>query len=346
MPQASKPEEGREPSGVRRLNWGCGSHVRPGWINTDIKETPEVDLVADIRQGLSLDENSIDYAVSVHAFPELRYDEVMPALRELRRVLKPNGVLRLVLPDFQKAIDAYIRDDQGYFHLVGDDASTAGGRLITQILWYGYSRTLFTSDFIAELMTKAGFVDLALCRPHETTSKFNEIVQLDNREDESLYIEGTKAPAKRRRPSRLYNRWPSMTANLEVLDVAATPQREGPLKAAHLDGPVTGHRVEGHSLRIVGWVVGDESSAQEVEIVSDHAVVGRAPVDVPRPGVADQFAGVPGADQAGFDMMLAAKGKGVSELLVSAVLEDGTRAAVGTIRVEVTKHGMFSRLFQ
>lgn len=320
--------------------------MRPGWINTDIKKTPDVDLVADIRQGLPLKENSVDYAVSVHAFPELRYDEVIPALRELRRVLKPEGVLRLVLPDLQKAIAAYVTDDQEYFHLIGADASTPGGKLVTQILWYGYSRTLFTSDFIAELMTKAGYVDLALCKAHQTTSKFDEIVQLDNREDESLYIEGTKPPARRQRSGRGYNRWPSMTVTLEVLDVSATPQEDGLLKAAHLDGPVVGHRVEDYSLRIVGWVVGGDSPAKEVEIVSEHVVVGRAPVEVPRPGVADQFAGVPGADRAGFDMTLAAKGKGISELLVSAVLEDGTRAAVGTIRVNVTKHGMLSRIFR
>lgn len=331
-------------SELRRLNWGCGSHVRPGWINTDIKQAPEVDLVADIMKGLPLEDDSIDYAVSVHALPELRYDEVVPALQELKRVLKPGGVLRLVLPDLQKAIDAYVRGDTRYFHLVEDDAATLGGRLITQVLWYGYSRTLFTSDYTAELLTRAGYSDLALCQPHRTASPFAAIVELDNREGESLYIEATKPP-RSGSPGRGYTRRRSMKANLEVLDVSAATQGEGPLKAAYLDGPVAGYRTEGDSLRIVGWVVGDESPAREVEIVSDHAVVGRAPVDVPRPGVADQYAGLPGADAAGFDMTLAAKGKGVSDLLVAAVLEDGTRAALGTIRVDVTRQGVLGRLF-
>jgi Methyltransferase domain len=335
MPQVSE---------LRRLNWGCGSHVLPGWINADIKEAPEVDLVADIREGLPLAADSIEYAVSVHALPELRYDEVVPALRELRRVLKPGGVLRLVLPDLQKAIDAYVEGNSRYFHLVENDAATLGGRLITQILWHGYSRTLFTSDFTAELLTEAGYVDLALCQPHQTTSGVADIVALDNREEESLYIEGTK-PVGSEPLRRGYTRRPPMKANLEVLDVSTGVQGEGPLKAAHLDGPVAGFRTDGDTLRIVGWVVGDKSPAREVEIVSDHAVVGRAPVNVQRQGVADQFSGLPGADAAGFDMTLAAKGKGVSDLLVSAVLEDGTRAALGTIRVDVTRYGMLSRLF-
>jgi Methyltransferase domain len=332
-------------SEVRRLNWGCGSHVHPGWINTDIKEAPEIDLVADIRKGLPLDDDSIEYAVSVHALPELAYADVVPALRELNRVLKPGGVLRLVLPDLQKAIDAYVKRDHRYFHLVEDDAATLGGRLITQILWYGYSRTLFTADFSAELMVKAGYIDVSSCQPHRTASRFAEIVQLDNREEESLYIEGVKPSSASKRSGRSYNRRPSMKANLEVLDVSTEVLDKDALKAAHLDGPVAGYSTEGDSLRIVGWVVGDESPAKEVEIVSDHAVVGRASVNVERQGVADQFAGLPGADAAGFDMTLSAKGKGVSDLLVSAVLESGTRAALGTIRVDVTRPGMLSRLF-
>lgn len=333
-------------SELRRLNWGCGSHVGPGWINTDIKEAPEVDLVADIRQGLPLEDDSIEYAVSVHALPELGYGEIIPALRELKRVLRPGGVLRLVLPDLQKAIDAYVRRDHGYFHLVEEDATTLGGRLVTQILWYGYSRTLFTSDFTAELLAKAGYVDVVSCQPHRTVSRFDEIIELDNREGESLFIEGTKPHNRIGQARRGYTRRPSMKASLEVLDVSTEVLDRASLKAGHLDGPVAGYSTEGDALRIVGWVVGDGAAAKEVEIVSDHAVVGRAPVNVARQGVADQFAGLPGADAAGFDMMLAAKGKGVSELLVSAVLENGTRAALGKIRVDVTRHGMLSRLFK
>jgi hypothetical protein len=31
-------------NGVRRLHWGCGDWVEPGWINADVKDLPEVDL--------------------------------------------------------------------------------------------------------------------------------------------------------------------------------------------------------------------------------------------------------------------------------------------------------------
>ncbi len=100
---------------VRRLNWGCGGHTLPGWINSDNKEAPEIDLSCDIRSGLPLDADSIDYAASIHALPEVPYTELVPVLRELRRVIKPGGVLRLSLPDLLKGVDAYRRGDRDYF---------------------------------------------------------------------------------------------------------------------------------------------------------------------------------------------------------------------------------------
>jgi predicted SAM-dependent methyltransferase len=336
----------RPASEVSRLNWGCGDHVRQGWINSDIKDAPAVDLVADIMRGLPFGADSIDYAVSVHALPELPYGDQLQALKELRRVLKPGGVLRLVLPDLRRAIDAYLAGDDRYFHLVADDSSTPGGRFVTQMLWYGYTRTLFTTDFAAELLQRAGYVDIALCEANRTSSRFPEIVDLDNRQAESFYIEGTKSRPERSQRSRGYNRQPAMSATSVVQDVSLEKHDGGgDLKAAHLDGPVAGMRFEEGPMRVIGWAVGSRSPVAEIEVVSEHRVVGKAPVDVPRPGVADRFAGVPGAATAGFDLKLEPSGKGVSELLVTAVHLDGSRSALATIRVDVTKRGVLSRLF-
>jgi hypothetical protein len=350
MSRGSRAQRGRAPSAqswqVRRLNWGCGSHVAEGWINSDVKEAAEVDLVADIVEGLPLDTNSIDYAVSVHALPELAYGELVPALAELRRVLKAGGVLRLVLPDLRRAIDAYLAGDERYFELVAKDATSPGGRLVTQLLWYGYSRTLFTADFSVELLEKAGYVNVVLCQAHQTASEFPEIVELDNREAESLYVEATKPGRGGVAQWRVYNRRTSMAATFDVLDVSVVAQDgAGALGAAHLDAPTAGARVEERPLRIVGWVVGDRARVRAVEVVSDHKVVGTAPVNVSRPGVAERFDGVEGADAAGFELELEPSGKGVSELLLTAVLDDGSRSAIGTVRVDVARRGVLSRLF-
>ena len=177
---------------VKRLNWGCGGHTLPGWINSDQKEGPGIDLSCDIRAGLPLDSDSIDYAVSIHAMPEVPYDELVPVLQELRRVLRPGGVLRLALPDLLKGVDAYRRGDRDYFLVPDEDARSLGAKLITQLVWYGYVRTLFTAEFIEEQLLKAGFRNVGHCGYRRTNSAFPEIVDLDNREAESLFVEAVK----------------------------------------------------------------------------------------------------------------------------------------------------------
>jgi predicted SAM-dependent methyltransferase len=198
-PTAAAPETTPTPptpaptrTGIRRLNWGCGGHTLPGWINSDQKDGPGIDLSCDIARGLPLETDSIDYAVSIHALPEVPYDAIVPVLSELRRVIKPGGILRLCLPDLIKGIRAYERGDRDYFLIPDEDAKSLGAKLITQLVWYGYSRTLFTSEFIEEMLLKAGFSRVQHCVYRQTSGADPEIVDLDNREPESLYVEAYK----------------------------------------------------------------------------------------------------------------------------------------------------------
>ena len=177
---------------IKRLNWGCGGVGEPGWLNSDIKEGPGIDLPADILEGLPLDDDTIDYVVSIHALPEMHYEAQVPTLAELRRVLRPGGTLRLALPDLEKGIDAYRRGDRDYFLIPDEDMQSLGGKLITQLVWYGYSRTLFVSDFVEELLRKAGFAEVTHVAFGETASAHPGIVELDNRDSESLFVEATK----------------------------------------------------------------------------------------------------------------------------------------------------------
>lgn len=179
-------------SPVRRLNWGCGSWTPEGWINSDIKEGPGIDLACDILNGLPLESNSVDYAVSICALPEMTYPNLVPVLQELRRVLKPGGVLRLGLADLDKAIAAYQRRDRDYFLIPDEEVKSLGGKFIVYLLWYGYVKLFFTREFIEEMLLKAGFTRVHHCTFKETKSPWLEIVELDNRENECLFVEAVK----------------------------------------------------------------------------------------------------------------------------------------------------------
>jgi hypothetical protein len=116
----------------------------------------------------------------------------VPALRELCRVLRAGGVLRLGLPDLLQGVDAYHRGDRSYFSVPDEDARDLGAKLVVQLLWYGHSRTVFTAGFIEEILLVAGFGRVVHCRFRETSSPHPDITVFDNRQRESLFVEAFK----------------------------------------------------------------------------------------------------------------------------------------------------------
>jgi SAM-dependent methyltransferase len=177
---------------VRRLNWGCGPTPARGWFNSDRVSVPGLQHCGEIQDGLPLADSAVDYVVSIHGLQDLPYLDVRPALKELRRVLRPGGVLRLGLPDLDRALDAHARGDRGYFYIPDTESVTLSGKLIVQITWYGSVRTPFNWEFARELLLDVGFRDVVRCAYRETASGHADIVELDNRERESLFVEAVK----------------------------------------------------------------------------------------------------------------------------------------------------------
>jgi predicted SAM-dependent methyltransferase len=318
----SQQAEAGSPASVRRLNWGCGSDARRGWINSDRKAGPGIDLVADIRQGLPIESGTIDYAVGVNTLQELAFGELTPALVELLRVLGPGGTLRLVVPDLDAGIRAYTKHDDRF--LVGpDQVRSRGGRFIAHLLGDGHSRTLFTFDFLEELLLNAGFVDVTRCRPGETASRYQEVVELDGGEGDGIFIEATRPPG--RHPF------------IEVLEAAPVQQDQERFAGRNLHAPRPGLLSHDGSLEILGWVVGRDARASEIEVIADGELIGRAPVNLARPDVGRRFERSPGSRSSGFRIVLKAQGEGVSELLLKAALEDGPRIPLWTIRIDAAR---------
>lgn len=178
-------------SAPRGLQLGCGPFAAPGLWNADRRGLPGVDLVCDALR-LPLASASLPFVVAIHVLQDLSYLDVIPALRELCRVLRPGGWLRLGLPDLERAIDAYRAGDAGYFHVSDCDAASLGGKLVAQAVWYGAVRTPFTYDCIAELLARAGFVAIERRGFGESGSGALALARLDNRERESLFVEARR----------------------------------------------------------------------------------------------------------------------------------------------------------
>lgn len=173
-----------------RLNLGCGDKPVAGWLNCDVAGLPGVDLRADVARGLPLESDSVDCIAAIHVVQDLAWPAVAPALGEIHRVLRPGGVLRLAVPDLDRAIDAYRAGDAPYFYVPDRDAESVGAKIVTQIIWYGSVRTPCTFGFLEEWLRKAGFVEIE--RRAFGQSRVPGLAELDNRERETLFIEAAK----------------------------------------------------------------------------------------------------------------------------------------------------------
>lgn len=177
-------------SSLQRLHFGCGSVVPEGWVNTDLRSDILGVICGDVLEGLPWEEGTFDYIVSHHVLCELKIYDQMKAMRELNRILKVGGVLRLSLPDLDRAIDAYQREDREYFPI--SMWKSLSGNLITYMLWHNISQTPFTYEFAEELLGYSGFSKVVRVAYQKTETEWPEIWAMDDREGESFYLEATK----------------------------------------------------------------------------------------------------------------------------------------------------------
>ena len=110
-----------DPAGRIKIN--VGSHIsmhHHGWMNVDVNDL--VSFAAangcfftrhDVKQGLPWGTGVVDAIFSSHCLEHMTYAEGLTFLRECRRVIKPDGALRILVPDAALLTDNYM---QGLIH--------------------------------------------------------------------------------------------------------------------------------------------------------------------------------------------------------------------------------------
>jgi predicted SAM-dependent methyltransferase len=90
-----------------KLNLGCGENYIDGFVHVDVDTGDHIDHQMDIKKLDIFEDNSADLIYSSHSLEYFDRIEVKQVLNEWRRVLKPNGILRLAVPDFEAIVKVY-----------------------------------------------------------------------------------------------------------------------------------------------------------------------------------------------------------------------------------------------
>lgn len=173
---------------------GCGGATPAGWVNADKASGPGRTYADLTGSRLPFDDEAFDYAVCHHVLQMVAYEHLVPALAELRRVLRPRGVLRISTPSLVGAVRAHSRGDADWFPNIVGDETTLDGRFCSYITWYSTARSVFTPRWLCELCDRAGF-EMESPTQHDLTvygGEFDGITDLDGRAHESIYVEALR----------------------------------------------------------------------------------------------------------------------------------------------------------
>lgn len=179
------------------LNVGAGPFGKPsGWVNIDIFQMPNISFTYDCRRKMPFRSNTVARIRCEHVFEHLTmHDEVPDFLRECKRVLKDNGVLRIVVPDVEKFIKAYYTKDEELWKEMGfevpKDAPTPMFLLNHVFRQDGEHKFAYDYETLAYVVKKAGFKEIIR---QDWGVSIDEELQSDlaNHRPYSLYVDCVK----------------------------------------------------------------------------------------------------------------------------------------------------------
>ena len=163
------------------INLGCGTQPIPNWFNVDLN-SERADLKWDLRRPLPFSNNSVMRINCAHVLEHLDPDAELPSvLKEMVRILKPGGRIRVVVPDALAWMRAYCEADEDFFKCVGQQMGIdwCGADRIRRLLTYlglrpdffstGHHRMGYDYTYLSEVLIEHSFKYVRKCSYNSST---------------------------------------------------------------------------------------------------------------------------------------------------------------------------------
>lgn len=177
-----------------KVNLGCGwRNFGEDWVHIDGGNYPHV-TSHDITH-LPFNDSSVDLIYSSHCFEYFDREEGKVVLKEWNRTLKPSGLLRIAVPDFEAMAKLYAMGKFPLESFLGPlfgkmEMGMKGGETGKII----YHKTTYDFDSLKRVLEESGF-DRVRRYDWKTTSPHNSI---DDHSQSYLPSENFKSTPKRK----------------------------------------------------------------------------------------------------------------------------------------------------
>ncbi len=149
-----------------KVNFGAGHCPIPGWRNTDFCYPDGPDKI-DITKPLPFENASVDMIMSEMNVEHVSHQQAWTFLDECHRILKPGGLIRIVVPDF--SLTWRLKDPD--WLRVNSGVATADGswkdNMRSIIFGHGH-QGLWNSELLRDVMEAIGFRDVRIHRAKES----------------------------------------------------------------------------------------------------------------------------------------------------------------------------------
>ncbi|MCL2074696.1 MAG: methyltransferase domain-containing protein [Marinilabiliaceae bacterium] len=89
------------------LNLGCGKKFHNSWVNVDMTSNSKDVQTYNLLKGIPFSDNSFEVIYHSHFLEHLPKEKAADFIKECNRVLKTDGIIRVVVPDLENIVDEY-----------------------------------------------------------------------------------------------------------------------------------------------------------------------------------------------------------------------------------------------
>ena len=187
----------KKPAHGAYIDIGAGKNQHDHLFSIDYSWVPGLDMVHDVTKGLPFQSETIGGIFTEHCMEHIEFAQFVGIAKEFHRVLMPNRIARIVVPDGRIYIDRYLeaqsgnsvdmpgRDEDGDYPFYTPMMS------VNRIMRAHGHQFIYDFETMKAILLHVGFSDVSQ-RQFRVGHDPKLLVDLEFRSPESLYVEARK----------------------------------------------------------------------------------------------------------------------------------------------------------